>query len=51
MMNSLLIKFYNNYAIIFLQYFPKLSYIKYYNIIHVLHKQLTNDVHSIIMTK
>ena len=37
MMNSLLIKFYNNYAIIHIQYSPKSSYIKHYNIIHALH--------------
>ena len=33
-MNSLLTKFYNNYAIIYVQYSSKLSYIEYYNIIH-----------------
>ena len=33
-MNSLLIKFYNNYFIIQIKYSPKLFYIKYYNIIH-----------------
>jgi len=41
MMNSLLTKFYNNYAIIYAQHFPKLSYMKHYNIIHVSHRQLT----------
>ena len=42
MMNSLLKKFYNIYAIIYVQNSPKLSYIKYYNIIHALHWQLTS---------
>ena len=37
MMNSLLIKFYKNYAIIHIQYSPKSSYIKHYNIIRALH--------------
>ena len=35
MMNSLLIKFYNNYAIIHVQHFLKPSYIKYYNILSI----------------
>ena len=37
MMNSLLIKFYNKYAIIHIQHSPKPNYIKYYNIIRVSH--------------
>ena len=37
MMNSLLTKFYNNYAIIYVQNSPKLSYIKYYDTIHASH--------------
>ena len=37
MMNSLQIKFYNNYAIIPTQHSPKPSYIKHYNIIRALH--------------
>ena len=37
MMNPLLIKFYKNYAIIHIQYSPKSSYIKHYNIIRALH--------------
>lgn len=40
MMNSLLTKFCNNYAIIFVQNSPKLSYINYYNI-HAFQGQLT----------
>ena len=42
MMNSLLIKFYNNYTIIHIQHFPKPSYIKHYNIIRASHKLLTS---------
>ena len=37
MMNSLEIKFYNNYTIILIHHSLKLSYIKYYNIIRALH--------------
>ena len=37
MMNSLLIKFYNTYAIILIQYSLKSSYIKHYNIITISH--------------
>ena len=37
MMNSLLIKFYNNYIIIQIQHSSKPFYIKHYNIIRVLH--------------
>ena len=33
MMNSLLTKFYNKYAIIYVQHSSKKNYIKYYNII------------------
>ena len=42
MMNSFLTKFYNKYAIICVQHFPKKIYIKYYNIIRALHLQLTS---------
>ena len=42
MMNSLLTKFYNNFAIIYVQYSPKSSYIKYYNIIRASHGQLNS---------
>ena len=42
MMDPLLIKFYNNYAIIHIQHSPKPSYIKHYHIIHASHKQLTS---------
>ena len=42
MMNSLLTKFYNKYAKIYIQNSPKKIYIKYYNIIYVLHGQLTS---------
>ena len=38
MMNLLLTKFYNNYAIIYVQYSLKLFYIKYYTIIRASHK-------------
>ena len=38
MMNSLLIKFYNNYAIIQIQHSPKLFYIKSYKIIRALNE-------------
>ena len=57
MINTLLTKLYNNYTIIYIyiytQYFPKLFYIKYYNIICILHEQLTNtrlilEVHGIV---
>ena len=37
MMNSLLTKFYNDYAIIYVQNSPKPSYINYYNIIRTSH--------------
>ena len=50
MMNSLLTKLYNNYAIIYIyiytQQSSKPSYIKYYNIIHVSHGQLTSFFNS-----
>ena len=36
MMNSLLIKFYNKYAIIYVQHSPKKIYIKHYNIIRAM---------------
>ena len=42
MMNSLQIKFYNNYAIILIQYSSKPSYIKHYNIIRASHEQITS---------
>ena len=42
MINLLSIKFYHNYAIIHVQYIPKPSYIKYYNIIRVSHEKLTS---------
>ena len=42
MINSLLIKFNNNYTIIYTQLSLKPSYIKYYNIIRALHGQLTS---------
>ena len=45
MMNSLLKKFYNNYAIIYVQYSPKSFYIKYYSIIRASHEQLTKMFH------
>ena len=38
MMNSLLIKFYKNYAIIHIRYSSKPSYIKHYNIIRALNR-------------
>ena len=38
MMNLLLIKFYNNYAIIHIQHSSKQSYIKHYNIIRASHE-------------
>ena len=41
-MNSLLTKFYNKYAIIYVQHSPKINYIKYYNIIRALYRQLTS---------
>ena len=41
MMNSLLTKFYNRYAIIYTQHSPKQIYIKHYNIIRASHGQLT----------
>ena len=40
--NSLLTKFNNNYTIIYIQYSLKSSYIKYYNIIRISHRQLTS---------
>ena len=42
MINLLLIKFYNNYAIIHIQHISKPSYIKYYNIIHASYVKLTS---------
>ena len=42
MMNSLLINFYNNYAIMHIQYSLKSSYIKHYNIIRTSHGKLTS---------
>ena len=42
MVNSLLKKFYNNYAIIFVQNYQKPSYTKIYNIIRASHGQLTS---------
>ena len=42
MMNSLLTKFYNKYAIIYVQCSPKKIYIEYYNIICESHEQLTS---------
>ena len=42
MINSLLIKFNNNYTIIYAQLSLKPSYIKYYNVIRALHGQLTS---------
>ena len=42
MMNSLLTKFYNKYAIIYVQCSPKKIYIEYYNIIRESHGQLTS---------
>ena len=47
MMNSLLTKFYNNYAIIYVQHSPKPSYIKHYNIICVSHEQLTDIISNL----
>ena len=44
MINSLLTKFYNNYAIIYVQNSPKLFYIKHYNIIHTSHEQPSSCV-------
>ena len=47
MMNSLLIKFYNKYAIIYVQHSPKKIYIKHYNIIRASHGQqrfITNTI-------
>ena len=44
MINSLLTKFYNNYAIIYVQNSPKLFYIKHYNIIRTSHKQPSSCV-------
>ena len=42
MMNSFLTRFYNNYAIIYVQNSPNPSYIKYYyNIIRASHGQLS----------
>ena len=38
MINSLLIKLYNNYTIKQIQHSPKPFYIKYYNIIRASHK-------------
>ena len=40
MINSLLTKFYNKYAIIYVQYSPKKFYINYYKIIHASHGNL-----------
>ena len=40
----ILSKFYNNYAIIYVQHSLKPSYIKHYNIIRVLHKQFTSFI-------
>ena len=42
MINSLLTKFYNNFAIIYVQYSSKSSYIKHYNIICASHGQLNS---------
>ena len=42
MLNSLLTKFYNNYAIIYVQHSLEASYIKRYNIIRASHEQLTS---------
>ena len=44
MMKSLVTKFYNNYAIIYVEHSPKLSYIKHYNIIHSSPGQLTSCI-------
>ena len=44
MMNSLLTKFYNNYAILYVEHSPKPSYIKHYNIICASHRQLTSCI-------
>ena len=40
MMNSLLLKFYNNYTITQIQHSPKPFYIKHYNIICASHEEL-----------
>ena len=42
MMDSLLTKFYNKNAIIYVQHSPKMFYIKHYNIIHASNGQLTS---------
>ena len=42
MMNSLLTNFYNKNAIIYVQHSPKMFYIKHYNIIRALRRQLTS---------
>ena len=47
-MNSLLSKFYNNYAIIYVQHSSKPFYIKHYNIIHVLHGQFTSFIIKVV---
>ena len=38
-------KFYNSYAIIYVQYSPKPSHIKYYNIIRASYGQFTSWFH------
>ena len=39
------------FFIIYTQYYPKLSYIKYYKIIYTLHEQLTSKVNGPLTSK